>query len=155
MTEESANDADVPWRLIYISGNEIHVNKLISLSESYLLTLHHDQYIKIPIDSIAVLVHFKEGHFWVGAGIGFLAGAITGAIIGGINAPKVDQNKPSTVFNGVEAGGEIATGMLIGAPLGFFTGGIIAGTDGYETFDLRTPKDIKMKRQILQQAIDD
>jgi hypothetical protein len=131
------------------------VNRLDSLSGSFLSATSNDKSIRVPIDSTAVLVHFKEGHFWIGAGIGFLAGTITGAVIAGLNVPKQDPTKPLASFGGLEAGGEIAVGMLIGAPLGFFTGGIIAGTDGYETYDLRTQMDVKMKRQILQQAIDD
>ena len=152
--EESANDADVPWRLIYFSGGGFRVNRLDSLTGSFLSTTSNNKSIRVPIDSIAVLVHFKEGHFWIGAGIGFLAGTVTGAVIAGLNVPKQDPTKPLASFGGLEAGGEIAVGMLIGAPLGFFTGGVIAGTDGYETYDLMTQKDVKMKRQILQQAID-
>ena len=93
--EESVNDADVPWRLIYVSGSELQVNKLVSLSNKSLITLRNDKSISIPIDSIAVLVHFKEGHFWIGAGIGFLAGTVTGAAIAGLNVPKQDPTKPS------------------------------------------------------------
>ena len=151
--EESANDADFPWRLIYISGNELRLNRLVSLSDTRLAALRNDKSISIPIDSIAALVHFKEGHFWIGAGIGFVAGTAAGLIIGAAAAPKADPNKPIQSF--ANQGGSLATGLIIGAPLGFIAGGIIGGTDGYETYDLRGQKDVKMKRQILQEAVDD
>ncbi len=150
--EEYPNDADFPWRLIYISGGEFRANRLDSLSDICLYAMSNDKYIRVRIDSIAALVHFKEGHFWIGAGVGFLVGTVTGIIIGALSTPKQDPSKPS-IPNLAPAVASVGGG-LIGAVLGFFTGGIAGGTDGYEIYDLRTQTDFKMKRQILHQAFD-
>ncbi len=151
--EESANgDADFPWRLIDISGNELHVNSLASLSDTRLFSLRNDKSISTPIDSIAVLVHFKQGHFLLGAVIGFLVGAATGAIIGHVSSSP-EPNKPLNSLS--NQAGAATLGMVTGAIGGFLIGGIISAGDSYETYDLRSQKNFTMKRRILQQAIDD
>jgi hypothetical protein len=152
--EDSENNADIPWKLIYFSGNEVHPDQLLTVSDTSLLTLTNSKYTKIPIDSIAVVVHYKEGHFWTGAGIGFVAGAIMGGVIGASSISKQNPSNPTAPLTGLSEDGKVALGMVIGAPLGFFAGGIIGGTGEYVTYDLRAQKNPKMKRQILQEAID-
>ena len=107
------------WRLTFVSHDTLTASRLDSLSDSTLFVTCNSRVISLPIDSIAVLVGFKEEHFMKGAGIGFLVGAATGAIIGAAS---------------------------------FFIGGIITGSDSHETYDLRTHRDIKMKRRVLQLA---
>jgi len=154
--EDSENNTEVLWKLIYLSGNEIQVDQLLTVSDTSLLTLRNGKYMRIPVDSIAVVVHYRDGHFWTGAGIGFVAGGLAGTIIGVATAAKPDPAKPETqLFSWVNTDNSMSVGLIVGAPLGFVVGGVIGGTGEYVTFDLRAQKNPKMKRQILQKAIDD
>ncbi len=156
LKEDATNDTDFPWRLMYNSGDNLHLDELDSLSDTHLFALRNDTLISIPIDSIAVLVHFKKGHFWIGAGIGFLAGAFLGGIIGDATAPKGSDSTFGTAFtSGFNRMNAWAGGVTIGAALGFVAGGILSAGDSYETYDLRAQKDIRIKWRILQQAIRD
>jgi hypothetical protein len=136
------------WRLTFVSHDTLTASRLDSLSDSTLFVTCNSRVISLPIDSIAVLVGFKEGHFMKGAGIGFLVGAATGAIIG-----AASYQKPRGAF-AIDLGprAEAEAGGLLGAVGGFFIGGIITGSDSHETYDLRTHRDIKMKRRVLQLA---
>ena len=130
------------WKLTFISHDTLTANRLDSLSDSTLFVVYNGKVVSFPIDSIGMLVGYKEGNFGEGAGFGFLIGMGVGAIIG------VASYQPNT-FNPGAYGGAI-----LGSIGGIFIGGIITGTDTYETYDLRAHKDLKMKRRVLRLAID-
>ncbi len=156
LNEEFIEHADLSWRVIYGSGDQVRATKLDSLSGTCLFVNRRDKSISIPIDSIAVLTHYKEGHFWTGAGIGLVTGTLLGALIGGVSYQAPEQQNSFGVLGTTGKGfSAVGTGIVIGAPLGFLTGGIIGGSEGHETFDLRTCKDLKTKRLILLQALED
>lgn len=155
INDEPNNKTDFPWKLISLAGDELYVNRLISLSDLSLFVFTNNKSISVPIDSIAVLVHFKEGHFWLGAGIGFVVGGVSGLIIGGASHQNSEQNDPiKSGKSTFETAGAATLGLIIGAPLGFFAGGALAGTDSYETYDLRSQKDLRAKKNILQTVIE-
>jgi len=70
--------------------------------------------VTIPMRSVAQLwvVDGTRGHFWVGAGIGLLAGAVIGGVLGSKEEFCITSCTSATGF-----------GVLIGAPLGFLLGG--------------------------------
>lgn len=78
-----------------------------------ILTGSNGAYIAIPRVAVtqAWAVAGRRRHFWAGAGIGFLAGAFTGVLLGsGQDDPYID---PGLV------------GAVLGAPVGFLLGGLI------------------------------
>ena len=153
--EEFNSKADFPWKLIRIEGEELYVNRLVSLSNTNLFVFTDNKSIAVPIDSIAVLIRFKEGHFWLGAGIGLIVGGVSGLIIGGVSHQNSEQDDPIKSGKAAfETAGAAGLGLIIGVPLGFLTGGAVGGTDSYETYDLRSQKDLKVKKNILQKAIE-
>jgi hypothetical protein len=75
-----------------------------------------DAELAIPSSSIARLwvVEGRKGHFWTGAGIGLLAGGVTGAAIGSTQELCFFTCSPAT-----------GLGVLIGAPAGALLGGVV------------------------------
>ncbi len=142
------------WRLTFVSHDTLTVSRLDSLSDSTLFAACNGKATSFPIDSIAMLVACKQGRFSDGDGIGFLVGVSIGAIIGAASYQKPEPSKSFTINIDLGPGADAMAGGIIGGVGGFIIGGIIAGSDRYETYDLRTHKDIKMKRRILQLAID-
>jgi hypothetical protein len=136
------------WQLISLSHDTLIASRLDSLSETTLFATCSGRVISLPIDSIAVLVGFKEGGFWQAAGLGSLVGAATGAIIGAVT---YQNQKPSIGGRGAD---EFGYGLL-GAVSGFAVGGIIGASSGhYETYAIWSEKTLKMKQKVLQQAFD-
>ena len=129
------------WRLTFVSHDTLTASRLDSLSDSTLFVSCNGKVVSFPIDSIGMLVGYKEGKFGEGAGFGFLIGMAAGAIIGAASY------NPNTLNPGAYGG------AILGSIGGIFIGGMITGTDTYETYDLRSHKDVKMKRRILQLAI--
>jgi len=60
----------------------------------------------------------RKGHIAAGVGLGFLAGAGTGALVGGLAAPKT--SKGSGIHAVLGAGIGAGAGMLVGAGIGAF-----------------------------------
>lgn len=85
----------------------------------------------IPVDSITELRHVKKSKFWKGAGIGFVAGATVGALIGWATYEKPAPN-PDDWFPDLWEGPEYNAigGGILGAPVGFLLGGIIGASMG-------------------------
>ncbi len=142
------------WRLTFVSHNTLTASRLDSLSDSTLFVAYNGKVTSFPIASIAVLVGFKVGHFSDGDGVGFLVGAATGAFIGALSCQKPKPSNSFAINIDLGPGPDAMAGGIIGGVGGFIIGGIATGSDSYETYDLRTHKDIKMKRRILQLAID-
>lgn len=61
-----------------------------------------------------------RGHFWVGAGIGLLGGALIGGVIGSTTEFCLDSCTREEARSGA-----IKAGIILGAPAGFLIGGII------------------------------
>jgi len=58
-----------------------------------------------------------RGHFWAGAGIGLLSGALIGGVIGSTTQFCISECSPEDKATGV--------GVILGAPAGFLLGGVI------------------------------
>jgi hypothetical protein len=137
------------WQLIRISGDTLRGCTLDSLPDIVLYVTSNGEAISLPIDSIALLSRV-QGYFWIGAGVGLLVGATSGAIIGGAS-----YKKPTGAF-AIDLGPGLAEagGAFLGATGGFLVGGIIGASLGHnETYELRTEKTLRMKRWILLQAL--
>lgn len=89
--------------------------------------------IRIPVDSLSVLIRHRESHFWRGAGYGTLAGIAVGAIVG-----AATYQKPAGPWAiNVGRGGTALGGGILGAVTGFTIGGIAgAVSGGDEKYDL-------------------
>ena len=76
----------------------------------------------IPTSSIAGLYvsDGTKGHFWAGAGIGLVGGALLGAAIGSTTEFCIDSCTEEQA-----KAGAIAVGAVLGAPVGFLLGGVI------------------------------
>jgi len=72
--------------------------------------------LAIPTASVAQVwvVEGRKGNFWAGAGIGLLAGALIGGVIGSIQELCIFECSPATLF-----------GVIIGAPAGALLGGAV------------------------------
>ena len=75
-----------------------------------------DPSLAIPAASVAQLwvVDGKKGNFWKGAGIGLLAGALIGGVIGSTQE-----------FCLLDCGPATAIGVVVGAPAGLLLGGVL------------------------------
>ena len=76
----------------------------------------------IPTASIVRLevADGTKGHFWTGAGIGLLGGALIGAVIGSTTGFCTGECTDAAAQDGA-----IAAGVIVGAPVGFLIGGVI------------------------------
>ena len=81
----------------------------------------HTEFV-IPRASIThlYLTDGTKGHFWPGAGIGLVGGALIGAVIGSTTEFCVDSCTPDEA-----QAGAIEAGIIIGAPVGFLLGGVV------------------------------
>jgi len=72
--------------------------------------------LAIPTASVAQgwVVEGRKGNFWAGAGIGLLAGALIGGVIGSTQELCIFECSPATLF-----------GVIIGAPAGALLGGAV------------------------------
>ena len=61
-----------------------------------------------------------KGHFWTGAGIGLVGGALLGAAIGSTTEFCIDECTAEDA-----KAGAIEVGVAVGAPVGFLIGGVI------------------------------
>ena len=61
-----------------------------------------------------------KGHFWTGAGIGLVGGALIGAVVGSTTELCFDECTDAEA-----QAGAIEAGLVVGAPLGFLVGGVI------------------------------
>ena len=61
-----------------------------------------------------------RGHFWAGAGIGLLGGALIGGLIGSTTEFCLDSCTSDEARSGA-----IKAGVILGAPAGFLLGGLI------------------------------
>ena len=61
-----------------------------------------------------------RGHFWAGAGIGLLGGALIGGLIGSTTEFCLDSCTPEEARSGA-----IKAGVILGAPAGLLLGGVI------------------------------
>lgn len=61
-----------------------------------------------------------RGHFWKGAGIGLLGGALIGGVIGSTTEFCLDSCTREEARSGA-----IKAGIIVGAPAGFLLGGLI------------------------------
>jgi hypothetical protein len=61
-----------------------------------------------------------KGHFWPGAGIGLVGGALIGAVVGSTTEFCIDSCTPEAA-----QAGAIEAGVIIGAPVGFLLGGVV------------------------------
>ena len=61
-----------------------------------------------------------RGHFWAGAGIGLLSGALIGGVIGSTTELCLDSCTAAQARSGA-----IAAGVILGGSAGFLVGGVI------------------------------
>jgi ABC-type uncharacterized transport system permease subunit len=61
-----------------------------------------------------------KGHFWAGANIGLLGGALIGALIGSTTTFCIDECTDAQA-----QAGAIEAGVIVGAPVGFLIGAVI------------------------------
>jgi len=139
-------------RLISISSDTLNACSIDSLSDVVLFASCDGKAKSIPIDSIAIMDRFKEGHFLKGAAIGTLVGVAAGTIIG-----YATYQKPESKSNGfftIDLGPDLValSGGVIGGVSGFVVGGLIGASSDHYTIDLRGKKTVRMKRLIIQQV---
>ena len=139
-------------RLITLSSDTLNTCSIDSLSDIVLFASCNGKAISIPIDSIAILERFKEGHFLKGAAIGTLVGVAAGAIIGYATYQK-PESKPNGFFT-IDLGPDLValSGGVIGGVSGFVVGGLIGASSDHYKIDLRAKKIVRMKRLIIQQV---
>jgi hypothetical protein len=106
------------WLLITQNSDTLIVSRLDRIIDNqlfYTATVSGS----ILIDSITGAIHVRYPHYGrniaIGAGLGFIAGAI----VGGIAAPPED---PNSIFYGVSTAAYAGDGSLIGLAVGAFTG---------------------------------
>jgi hypothetical protein len=69
---------------VSLSGRTLIVCRLRSLHSTVLDATCGGIPISLPVDSIAALGREKGSHFWQGATIGMVGGAVVGALIGAV-----------------------------------------------------------------------
>ena len=143
----SASSAqDNTCQVILYSGDTLTACRLDSLHDNVLSATCDIRAFSFPVDSIAVLVQHKEGHFWKGAAIGSFLGAGAGAIVG-----YATYHKPANGWTfDLGPGGSTGGGLIIGAVGGFVVGGVFgASSTVTKTYNLKG-KTLRVKLQIIE-----
>ncbi len=138
------------WRLAILGGDVLPDCRLDSLNDESLVFTQGGLSRSIPVNSIIKMSQQKESHFWLGAGLGLLAGATIGALIGAAAYEEPEQTGSiHWDLSGLAAGAGGAIGGLTGLVVG---GAIGASTGGVRTIDLER-KTVTMKLQIMQMLV--
>jgi len=78
-----------------------------------------------------------KSKFWLGAGIGLLAGGVTGGLIGAATYEESTEPLADIFINPTGQGEAIVTGALLGGISGFIIGGLVGSSAGKEkVYDL-------------------
>jgi hypothetical protein len=117
---------DYQWIIVKRSGVSLQPCRIDSIGESILhfrmLPSHETE---IPLDSVDTIARQRESQFWIGAGVGFLFGAIVGGVIG-YSSMDPNAEEVGAIGNAFAFGG----GILVGSVSGFTAGGLIGAQVG-------------------------
>ena len=100
--------------------------------------------LAIPTTSVdqVWVVEGRKGNFWGGAGIGLLAGALIGGVIGSTQEFCIFDCSPATFF-----------GVIIGAPAGALLGGVVGSQIHSDRWRPRSVNRLSMSVQPRLRAI--
>jgi len=115
------------WNLTLTNGETITGVTLQPLGTDSLVISNMQLTKLISVDSIFELRKVKKSNLWKGAGIGFLAGAVVGALLGLMSYQNPDPKGALALFG---PGESAFIGALFCAPIGFVTGAIIGNISG-------------------------
>jgi hypothetical protein len=143
---------DSIWNLTLTTG-EIVSGVVLRGLETDSLVVSNMQFTKrIAIDSISVLRNVKKSNFWKGSGMGLLVGTGAGVLLGLATYEKPSTEDHLFTFDFGPEGNALA-GALLGAPIGFVTGGIIGIVSGkdkiYDLSDKSHDQKLETIRMIL------
>ena len=134
------------WELTLANGDIISNISIQNLVGDSLALSQSGKISWINVDSIIVIRKIVESKFWIGAGIGALAGTGLGALI----ASSSNEKSPSNSFSiRLSQGAAVAIGAVLGGVCGLLIGGIIGATASEdEVYDL-AGKTLKEKLGII------
>lgn len=106
----------------------------------------------ISVESIVELRKVKKSKFWKGAGIGFVAGAAVGALIGRASYEEPEPT-PGDWNLDFGPGFNTSVGGILGAPVGFLLGGIIGSSAGKDEIYDFTQMKYKQKLDLISSLV--
>lgn len=153
---ECSSGQDNPWRVVVASGESLRDCLLDSLSGGVLHVTCRRTPRSIPINAISQLERYRESHFFLGAVLGTLSGALVGGVIASATypEPKNDGGGLGELLVSLDKDAAVTRGIGFGAVGGLLLGGMIGGSPAFDngTYDLRGTSD-NTKLQIIESLL--
>lgn len=145
------------WQLTLANGDKISSVSLQRLEGDSLAissAFSDTTFMKwISVESIVELRKVKKSKFWKGAGIGFVAGAAAGALIGWATYEEPEPTPGGWDINWWTSDSNASVGAILFAPVGFLLGGIIGSSAGKDqTYDFTQMK-YKQKLDLISSLV--
>jgi len=138
---------DNAWQIKLADGDILSNLSLQNVVGDSLVVSQTGQARRIAVDDIVEMRRAGKSKFWKGAGIGFLAGGATGALIGLATYEEPDPANGFTLDFG--PGANALAGGILGGLGGFVVGGMIGASAGKdEVYDFST-KTFEQKLAVL------
>jgi hypothetical protein len=124
---QSSKFEDYRWSIVKRSGEILGPCAIDSIGDNTLhVRLIRSPTSEIRIDSVTSIIREHDSQFLLGAGVGFLSGAVLGGMIGYFSNSSSDDQEWSLVSKGFSTAG----GAMYGSILGIGVGGIIGSVAG-------------------------
>jgi hypothetical protein len=138
------------WQIKLASGDMLSNVSLQNVVGDSLAISQTGQARRIAVDAIVEMRRAGKSKFWKGAGIGFLAGGVTGGLIAAATYEK-PKNDFEAIVEDIFATRQtnIVTGALLGGISGFIIGGLIGSSAGKEQVYDFTQKTREQKSDML------
>jgi len=145
--------AQKPKWVVTFTNGEIISTSLLEIEDDSLHLINRDFRRVMPVASIAQIRKLKRSKFWIGSGIGFVVGAVAGALIGHATYERPQHTPGEWDLEIYDAGSYAFAGGVLGGLIGFGAGGIFGlalGKDElYDLSKLGIEQKIKFVRWLV------
>lgn len=138
------------WRLILTNGDTLSGVSLEKLAGDSILVSQDASINSIPIASLVEMRNFKKSQFLKGAGIGFLAGAAAGALIGWATYEEPQPSPESFILLDFGPGANALAGGVVGGLGGLLLGGAIGASAGKDDIYPLSTLQFPQRKEIIQ-----
>lgn len=137
------------WQIKLASGDMLSNVSVQNVVGDSLAVSQDGQTRRIAVDAIVEMRRARKSKFWLGAGIGLLAGGVAGGLIGAATYEESTEPLADVFIDPVGQAAATATGALLGGISGFVIGGLLGSSAGKEkVYDFST-KTVEQKLAAL------